>query len=670
MRYAFDALLSKKMLQDLTDFLHDATGTPTAIIDLEGNVLAGCEWQDICTHFHRIHPEACAQCVENNTIVTNQLVKGAPYAIYKCKNGLVDAAVPITIEDEHIANLFAGKFLPDSADTAEFCEQARRRFGFDENKCLEVLARVPVIPQEKIEVNLRMLSRFAVMLAEIGLKQAKLQEASVEVNRKNRLLQAINTIFSESLACETDKAVAETCLRVAEEVTGSKFGFIGEINKAGRFDTTAMSDPGWNTCRLDKTDAVKLINDMELRGIWGKVLLDGSPLITNDPDSHPDSVGTPADHPAITSFLGLPLHHADRVIGMIALANKESDYSQAELDDIEILSVAFVEALIRKRTEIALEQHQKHLQSMVEEKAAELIQSYKDLQAEVRERKQAQEELKARNEELEQFAYVASHDLQEPLRMVASYTQLLANRYKDKLDEDANDFITFAVDGAGRMKTLINDLLEYSRVGTRGKPFRPTDCGSAAADAVENLKISIEETHAQVQCDRLPTVMADRTQLVQLFQNLIGNAVKFHCDEPPCVHISTRQVTDIWGSAQASANNRLESGGTDLNIDTVTDQTEMEAEQKHENNHESPITTHGNFWLFSVKDNGIGIAPEFRERIFIIFQRLHGKSTYSGTGIGLAICKKIVERHGGRIWVESQRGKGSTFCFTLPCGGD
>jgi PAS domain S-box-containing protein len=226
------------------------------------------------------------------------------------------------------------------------------------------------------------------------------------------------------------------------------------------------------------------------------------------------------------------------------------------------------------------------------------------------------EELARSNKDLEQFAYVASHDLQEPLRMVTSYVQLLARRYEGKLDSDADEFIGFAVDGAVRMWKLINDLLTYSRVGMRGKELEPTDSEAALSQSVNDLKVTIEENRALVTHDPLPMVMADRSQLGQLFQNLIGNAIKFRGNEPPRVHIS------------ASRN--------------------------------------GNGWTFSVRDNGIGIAAEYSERIFIIFQRLHSRQEYAGTGIGLAICKKIVERHGGHIWVESEVGKGATFYFILP----
>jgi PAS domain S-box-containing protein len=226
------------------------------------------------------------------------------------------------------------------------------------------------------------------------------------------------------------------------------------------------------------------------------------------------------------------------------------------------------------------------------------------------------EELNRSNVELGQFAYIASHDLQEPLRMVASYTQLLSRRYKGKLDSDADEFIAFAVDGAARMQRLIQDLLAYSRVGTKGKDLLDISSEEALQQALLNLRGAIEGSGALVTHDRLPAVLADETQLIQLFQNLVGNAIKYQNQGVPEVHIS------------AARND-------------------------------------GEKWMFSVKDNGLGIDPQYFEKIFGMFQRLHKREEFAGTGIGLAICKKIVERHGSNILVESQPGHGSTFRFAL-----
>jgi signal transduction histidine kinase len=246
----------------------------------------------------------------------------------------------------------------------------------------------------------------------------------------------------------------------------------------------------------------------------------------------------------------------------------------------------------------------------------ELAQQNEQLQHEIAARRETEDALRRSNTELEQLAYVASHDMQEPLRMVASYLQLVAQRYRGQLDADADEFIGYAVDGAKRMQALINDLLAYSRLGTKARPFEPTDCDKVVDIALGNLAIARADSGAQVTRDPLPRVMGDASQLLQLFQNLLANAFKFKRADPLQVHIGAQAIDGAW--------------------------------------------------RISVSDNGIGIAPEYFERIFVLFQRLHGRGDYPGTGIGLALCKKIVERHGGAIAVESTEGQGSTFSFTIP----
>ena len=291
----------------------------------------------------------------------------------------------------------------------------------------------------------------------------------------------------------------------------------------------------------------------------------------------------------IQSLIVVPLVFRGSLFGFVGFDSVRTEKSW-DADGIALLKIVgqlFVNVLERRRSEEELRRH-----------AAELTRS---------------------NADLEQFAYVASHDLQEPLRMVASYVQLLVKRYKDKMGAEADEFIDYVVNGVVRMQALINDLLTYSRLGTHAKPLRPVDSGQVVDQVIENLQLAVKETSAVVSREALPVVRADASQLGQVFQNLIGNAIKFHGNAPPQVR--------VWAERKAGE------------------------------------------WIFAVADKGIGIDPQYMDRLFAIFQRLHNQEAYPGTGIGLAICKKIVERHGGRIWVESQPGAGATFRFAMPADG-
>lgn len=328
-------------------------------------------------------------------------------------------------------------------------------------------------------------------------------------------------------------------------------------------------------------------------GIIRRTLKTGVPLWVEDVASMEDfQRGKVAVEAGLHGAFALPICLGERVLGTIELYSREPRQRDEWMLELGLALGRQVGMLMARR-----------------EAEDELRRAHAELEAKAK-------ELARSNEELQQFAYVASHDLQEPLRMVSSYTQLLGRRYAERFDGDAKEFMGYIVDGAARMKQLIEDLLAYSRVGTRGREFREVSSEAALGKALAILRPAQERCGAIVTHERLPRVHGDEGQLTQLFQNLVGNAMKFHGEQTPRIHVAAREDAGMW--------------------------------------------------LFSVQDNGIGLDPEYAERIFLMFQRLHNRDEYPGTGIGLAICKKIVERHGGRIRVEGRPGEGCTFFFTLP----
>jgi PAS domain S-box-containing protein len=319
----------------------------------------------------------------------------------------------------------------------------------------------------------------------------------------------------------------------------------------------------------------------------------------------------------------VPIHCRRGVLGAIHLADRRTgQFPPGLVEFVESLAPLIGEAVRRFQAEAELAKHREHLEELVKQRTRELEGANEQLRNEVASREVAEEallhaaeSLKRSNLDLEQFGYVASHDLQEPLRAVAGYVRLLEHRFPEKVDAKAREYIAGAAEGATRMERLITDLLTFSRLSTEGGTFAPTDLGVPLDTALRDLQFSIRAANAVVTSDPLPTLPVDASQMVQLFQNLIANGLKFHGERPPQIHIGAR------------------------------------SEQER--------------WVFWVRDNGIGIESQYFERVFQVFQRLHTRNKYPGTGIGLAICKKIVERHGGTIWVESQPGQGSTFFFSM-----
>ena len=405
------------------------------------------------------------------------------------------------------------------------------------------------------------------------------RKRSEELQRRIAAHAAVRADVSATLASKLDvREILQGCCESMVRHLGVSFARIWTTDVAG--EALELQASAGKYTHLDGAHRRVPIGKFKI----GLIAEERTPHLTNDV-LHDPRVGNPewARREGMVSFAGYPLLVEHRVVGVMAMF-AERPLPDDTLSALAGIADAVAQGVERRRAEVALEEH-----------ARDLARS---------------------NSELEQFAYVASHDLQEPLRMVASYTQLIARRYKGKLDGDADEFIGFAVEGVTRMQRLIQDLLTFSRVGTRTKQFEHVDVERALADAERNLAAAIEESHAMITHDPLPQVEGDSSQLVQLLQNLIGNAIKFRRHDAPKIHVSARRA-------------------------------------------EGEL-------VFSVKDDGIGIAPEYFDRIFVIFQRLHNRTQYDGTGIGLSICKKIVERHGGKMSVESKLGEGSTFVFTLP----
>ena len=425
-------------------------------------------------------------------------------------------------------------------------------------------------------INMQGQKRLLVILKDI----TKRRQAE---DKRERMLTRLEVLWELYEHLEEPQAqISEKALATLLAITGARYAFLGRVEQdRQRLVLEEYSRGVHQDCRT-RQDSAHL--PLAEAGLWAKAIRRREIFIENNFEGGSLQKNLPQGHVTLNNFMGVPIIREGEVVCLVCLANKPGGFHQDDESMVESFATGYWLLLERQQMEKDLE-----------EKARQLERS---------------------NIELQQFAYVASHDLQEPLRMVSSYVQLLNRRYGDKLDQDAKEFIGFAVDGAERMRMLIQDLLTFSRVTTKGQSLEPTDSGRVLDLALNNLQVIIGETGAKVERGPMPRIPADQGQLVQVFQNLVQNAIKFRGPQSPVVRIGAEQLDGEW--------------------------------------------------LFSVSDNGVGMEEQYFERIFIIYQRLHSKTEYGGTGIGLALVKKIVERHGGRIWVESTPGKGSTFYFTIP----
>jgi len=433
-----------------------------------------------------------------------------------------------------------------------------------------------------IEVKIAEKSYILAMIQDITERK----KAEEELRNRDRDLHIRNEL-SNIFLTTSDKEMYHKVLEFVKDLMQSEYGYFGYIDENGDLVCPSLTFKIWDKCQVKDKDVI--FPHKNWTGIWGRSLLEKKILYSNQ------DLNVPEGHLHLNNTIVAPIIFKEEVIGQLGFANKTSNYTENDKKGIADIT-NFIAPVLNASIE----------QQNAEQKLKGSNESLKI----------AMEELKRSNKELEQFAYVASHDLQEPLRMVASFTQLLQKRYQDKLDDDANDFINYAVDGATRMHSLISDLLIFSRVGSRGKPFKITDMNIVIEVVLNNLRQLINETNSVITSDPLPVIEADKSQMIQLFQNIISNGIKFRGEKDPIIHVTAEIKTDKW--------------------------------------------------IFSVKDNGFGMDSKYFDRIFVIFQRLHKKDEYGGTGIGLAVCKKIIQRHSGKIWVESELGKGSTFYFSIP----
>lgn len=448
----------------------------------------------------------------------------------------------------------------------------------------------------------------------LSRSEAALIATNKELNFKDNLVKITNSIFLECGHGKTLEDSAQSCLNEAEKLTNSKFGFIGLINENGTFDSIAISNPGWNECQIPHTEAVKTIKNVVIRGIWGEAIIKNEPVIVNDPNSFPKRTGVPEKHPPITSFLGVPLVQDNKIIGMIALANKDGGYNSKDQEAIEYLTLIFTGILSQKQIELFHNQ----LEDLVEKRSGQLKTANAKLE-------KLNSELKRSNKNLEEFAYIAAHDLQEPLRKIITFGGRISSGYEKNLDDKGKDYMARIIAATKRMQSLIDGLLNYSRVTTRMENFTPVNLNRTVKEVLSDLELTINESNAHFEIEELPTLDSAPKHMQMLFTNLISNALKFHKKEDtPVIKIKSTKI-----------------------------------------NHTS-INPDSEYYEITIEDNGIGIEEKYFNRIFTIFQRLHSHNEFKGTGIGLAICQKIVELHEGKISLQSKLGEGTTFSIILP----
>ena len=660
------------MMENFNRFSH----IPMAIIDNNGKILAEVGWQKICTQFHRVNPESCKNCIESDLQLTTGIAKGES-KLYKCRNGMWDMATPIFIGDKRMGNLYLGQFFfEDEILDYDFFNSQALKYNYNKTEYINSIKQVPFINKDDLECARMFFIKLAVSFSDLSYSSIKLSKTLAAKDKMGILLaenknflersQEIAHLGSWELDLINDRLTwTEEVYRIfglSSEQTGATYeGFLQAIHPDDRNMVDKVYTSSFSN-NLDKYEIEHRIirrNNGEIRFVHEKCehfRNEAGIIIRSVGMIHDISDRINAEKELIESKrrLNLALENgkigiwewnpATKVLIIDERIEKMFEYernlykktykdllSMVHEDDFSHLLQSFknsveqklpLETIFRIKTKSGKKKFISAKALLTEEKNNNAL-TLSGVCFDMTDLKEGtenlvsvlNEELLRSNKELERFAYIASHDLQEPLRMVSSFTQMLSVQYGDKLDDRARDYINFAVDGSKRMYDLLNGLLDYSRISTRGNSFRKVNLNNVLGNTLQNLSLIIEERNAIIKYNELPDVNADESQITRLFQNLISNGIKFSYDYPR-INISSKSEKD--------------------------------------------------YYIISIRDEGMGIDPQYFDRIFQIFQRLMPRDKFEGTGIGLAICKRIVERHGGKIWVESEAGKGSTFSFTIP----
>lgn len=655
------ALINVADIQCMIDSFYRFSKIPMAIVDCNGNILVKTGWQKICVEFHRKNRDTCRNCIESDMHLTDGIPRGE-FKLYKCRNGMWDMATPLYIGPRKTGNLFIGQFFfeGETIDYNYFKVQAEL-YNFNRTEYLNALEKVPFLSKEDLVSAKIFLTKLADSFSQLSYTNIKLEESKIRLERS----QAIAHLGSWELdIINNHLSWSDEVYRIFGFATGTSVtyeDFLGAVHPDDRnLVADAYSDSIEN--HKDSYEIEHRIvrkNTGELRFVHEKCQnhRDESGRIVSSLGMVLDITGQKnAEKELIDSKIKLNLALEKGKIGLW-----EWDLKTDELILDERLGKMFgIKLCSFGRTYQAFESliHEEDIsrvrktvnktlnknisgETIFRSKSKHGIPKFISFKPFVNKDNKGNpenmigvcfdvtglqegneklvlklnEELLRSNQELERFAYVASHDLQEPLRMVTSFTQLLSMQYADKLDDRAREYINYAVDGTKRMYELLNGLLTYSRIQTKGRSFNNVDLAKILEITLKNLALKIKESKAEIQSEELPVVVADEIQMVQLFQNLIANSIKFSAGVPMIFIESKEEKNKV---------------------------------------------------IITVRDEGIGIEPQYFDKIFQIFQRLMPRDKYEGTGIGLAICKRIVERHGGNIWLESVPGKGSAFHFTIP----